>query len=103
MLRRADFQLALGALRQLTNGNAGHAINDITAINDCTRSEFGGRMAFGSERRNSHEGHQGTRRKTEFQPSCDFVSFVVKVLAEGYSSAARILPLAMTSEILAKS
>jgi hypothetical protein len=36
MLRRSDLQLALGALRQLTDGDAGHAINDITAINDCT-------------------------------------------------------------------
>ena len=36
MLRRPDLQLPLGALRQLTDGDAGHAINDITAINDCT-------------------------------------------------------------------
>jgi hypothetical protein len=35
MLGRADAELALGSFRQLANGNAGHAINDSIAINDC--------------------------------------------------------------------
>jgi hypothetical protein len=37
MLRSPDLQLALGALRQLTDGNASHAINDSIAINDCNK------------------------------------------------------------------
>lgn len=40
MLRGANLQLALGAFGQLTDGDAGHAINDITAINDCTAMIF---------------------------------------------------------------
>ena len=35
MLRRTNPELAFGAFFQLTNGNAGHAINDIIAIIDC--------------------------------------------------------------------
>jgi hypothetical protein len=34
MLGGADFEPALRVLRQLTDGYASHAINDITAIND---------------------------------------------------------------------
>ena len=37
MLGGADAQLALGSFGQLPDGNASHAINDITAINDCKR------------------------------------------------------------------
>lgn len=42
MLGGTDPQLALGALGQLTDGNAGHAINDITAINDCNAPNSAG-------------------------------------------------------------
>jgi hypothetical protein len=36
VLSRTNPQLAFGVFRQLANCYAGHAINDITAINDCT-------------------------------------------------------------------
>src|SRR6185312_4094606 len=36
ILRSAHSELALGGFGQLTDGDTGHAINDITAINDCT-------------------------------------------------------------------
>jgi hypothetical protein len=39
MLGGADAELALGALRQLADGDAGHDINDIIAINDCTMED----------------------------------------------------------------
>jgi len=40
ILRGANTKLALGTFGKLTNGDAGHAINDITAINDCKSENY---------------------------------------------------------------
>jgi hypothetical protein len=65
---RTDFELPLGGLFQLSDGNARHAINDIIAIIDCT-----------SLRKTlNHEGHEGSQRKTD--ETISFVSFVVHAL-----------------------
>jgi hypothetical protein len=38
MLRGTDAELVLGGLGQLADSDTSHAINDITAINDCKNS-----------------------------------------------------------------
>jgi sugar phosphate isomerase/epimerase len=64
VLSGTDAQFALGGFGKPTNGNAGHAINDITAINDCNTLS----RSFGTSRAEGYNRHSNdmtaiTRRR----------------------------------------